>query len=239
MTHKDAVRRVLTSPGLWALLMCWVLVAIVYVTHGRNPLAFVLIGRRFAEGDMVGNVGYDGQFAYYIASDPLGAPGHLDDPSYRYQRVLYPFLARLLALGIPSLIPWTLIGVNVVSISLGAHLTGRLLERGELNPLLALLLPLWIGQLFALRADLNEPLCFCLVVVALWFYTRKRYGPSAAALAAGALAKEAALLFLPGLVLAWLWRRRWRLALRYALVALLPYLAGGALFLDGTVGLSR
>ena len=220
----DDVRRfVFLTPGLVALLVCCLVVGLVYFTHDRDPLAFVIVGDRFDLGEPSGNVGYDGQFGYYIAVDPLGAPARLDDPAYRYQRILYPFLARLLALGRPAWVPWTLLFINVVAISVTTELVGRMLARGGISPYLALLVPLWLGQIFALRADLNEPLCFMLAVVALALYERERIWWSAVALAGGALAKDSALLFLPAVVIVLLLQRRWWLAVRYAAIALLPY----------------
>jgi hypothetical protein len=43
-------------------------------------------------------LGYDGQFFYYIALDPVGALPYIDTPSYRYTRIGYPIAARVLAL---------------------------------------------------------------------------------------------------------------------------------------------
>jgi hypothetical protein len=186
-------------------------------------LAFVIVGDRFALGNPAGNMGYDGQFAYYIARDPVGALAYLDNPAYRYQRILYPVLARVLSLGQPALVPWMLVLINVVSISGSTELLGRLLERRGLNRYLALLLPLWLGQVFALRADLSEPLCYLFVVIALWCHERDLHLPAAVALAASALAKEGGFLFLPAFVLVMLLQRRWWPAVRYALVVLLPY----------------
>jgi hypothetical protein len=211
------------TPGLLALLVCCVIVGVVYFTHGRDPLAFALIGARFASGDPAGVKGYDGQFAYYIAADPVGALARLDNPAYRYQRILYPMLARLLSLGHPAIVPWALVLINVISLSLSAELLGRMLGRRNLSPYLALLLPLWLGQVFALRADLNEPLCYLLVVVTLWLYERERHTLSAGALAASALAKEVGLLFLPSIVLVMALQKRWRLAFRYSLIVCTPY----------------
>lgn len=222
---NDAVKRSFPSPGILALFFCCFIAALVYFTHGCDPQAFVLVGEKFALGDPSGTVGYDGQFAYYIAVDPLGAPAYLDDPPYRYQRILYPLLARLLAFGQPALVPWALLFVNIVSISLSTELLARMLSQRGLGPYLAILFPLWLGQIFALRADLNEPLCFLLVLLALWWYERQQLQLSAVALAAGALAKESALLFLPAIILVLLLRREHWFALRYALVGLLPYAA--------------
>jgi len=217
------LKRLLLSPGMLALLFCCAVVTLVYFTHGRDPLAFVIMGSRFAEGDPSGLLGYDGQFAYYIARDPVGARSYLGaNPSYRYQRILYPMLARCLALGQPALIPWTLLLINVVSISLGTELLGRMLKRHGLSPYLALLLTFWLGQVFALRADLNEPLSFLCAIVALWLYEQDRHMLSALAMTASGLAKETGLLFLPAILLMMLIRRRWGAALRYGLVVILP-----------------
>ena len=180
------------NPGWLALLICCLIVALVYFAHDCDPLAFVIMGSRFAQADPSGAMGYDGQFAYYIAKDPVGALAHLDNPSYRYQRILYPFLARLLAIGEPALIPWTLLLINIVSITLSTELLGRMLGRYGLHPYIALLLPIWLGQIFALRADLNEPLCIFLVVVALWWYEKDQVLLSAIAMTASVLAKEIA-----------------------------------------------
>lgn len=229
------------NPGVLALLFCCLLVAVVYFTHDRDPLAFVIMGARFSEGDLSASKGYDGQFAYYIARDPVGAVDYLDNPAYRYQRILYPMLARLLALGQVELIPWTLLAVNVISISVSTACLGCLLERQGFNPYVALLLPLWLGQVFALRADLNEPLCYLCVLLALWGYERGRHGLAAAALAASVLAKEGGFLFLPPIVLVLRQRRQWRLCLLYILAVLLPYavLQLGLYAWMGRIGLER
>jgi hypothetical protein len=197
----------------------------VYLTHGSDPLAFVIMGPRFTEGDPTGALGYDGQFAYYIAKDPIGALPYLDNPAYRYQRILYPLLARVLSLGQPALVPWMLLIINVISISMSTELLGRMISRDGISQFMALLLPFWFGQVFALRANLNEPLCYLLVLVALWCFERGQYLLSAAALAASVLTKEGGFLFLPAVVLVMVMRKRWWLALRYVLIATLPYTA--------------
>lgn len=221
----SATRRFLLSPGLLALLACCLIVVQVYFTRGCDPLAFVLIGERFALHNPSGSKGYDGQFAYYIAMDPTGAVAHLDDASFRYQRILYPLLARLLSLGQPALIPWTLLLLNVVSISMSTEVLSRMLGSKGLSPYLALLLPLWMGQIFALRAGLYEPLCFLFIVVALWWYEQDRHLLSATALTASVLTKEVGFLFLPAVVLVMLLQKRWWPAFCYALAVLLPYAA--------------
>ena len=58
-----------------------------------DPMVFVRLGTRYGQGDPNGTIGYDGQFAYQIALNPLQAAPYLDIPPYRYQRVLYPLVA--------------------------------------------------------------------------------------------------------------------------------------------------
>lgn len=213
----------LMSPGVLAFLMCSLFVCGVLATHDWDPLAFAISGAQFTMGDPEGNIGYDGQFAYYIARDQLDALPYLDVPAWRFQRMLYPTLAFLISLGQPSLVPWALVAINVVVISISTHLLSRLLARHGSSPYLALLLPLWMGQVFALRADLNEPLALMLGSLALWWFERDRPMLAATALAFGGLAKEVALLFVPAMVLVLALDKRWRLALRFGLVAVLPY----------------
>ena len=226
------------SPGVLAALACCAFVAVVYATHDYDPLAFVIMGSRFTEGDPSGILGYDGQFAYYIARDPVGARPYLgSNPSYRYQRIIYPMLARALALGQPALIPWTLLLINIGAISLGTELLGRMLKAHGLSAWLALLLTFWLGQVFALRADLNEPLSYFFAIIALWWYERRQYLPSALAIAASLLTKETGVLFLPAILIVELVQGRWKVALVYGLIASMAY-AGLQIFLRSWLGLS-
>ena len=70
-----------------------------------DPLGLAELGTRYSQLDPAGTEGYDGQFAYYIAvsPNPKDVAIQLDVPAYRYQRILYPLMARSLALGIPGL----------------------------------------------------------------------------------------------------------------------------------------
>jgi hypothetical protein len=67
-------------------------------------------------------LGYDGQQFLSIALDPFlqndGTIAALDHPSYRYRRILYPLLGYLFGLGNPQLIPYALVGINILAIAL-------------------------------------------------------------------------------------------------------------------------
>jgi hypothetical protein len=223
MRRSIAFRNPVT-PTLVVVVICLVYVSGVLVSAGGDPLAFVLLGTRFSEGDSYGTEGYDGQFAYQIALRPLDAAPYLDVPAYRYQRILYPTLARLLALGRPELIPWTLIVVNVAAIGFGTWATERLLMDLGASRWYALAYGLYAGQLLALRADLNEPLSQALVLWAMLAWSRDRRWLAVVAFGLAALTKETALIFLAAYVLYTLQRRAWRWTVALG-VGAIPYFA--------------
>jgi hypothetical protein len=182
------------TPGLVVALFLLVYLGAVLAHSQGDPLSFARLGDGFRNGRPLGREGYDGQFAYFIALDPRPAAvaEHLDVPAYRYQRILYPLLARLLALGQPALIPWMLVIINAAALVAGTYLVERWLLANRLSRWYALTYGLWIGVVSAVRVDVSEPLCFVLIIAAL--LTRRRW-LAAIWLALALLAKETALLF--------------------------------------------
>jgi hypothetical protein len=214
------------------LILALVYVALTLARYGGDPMMFVLVGTRYAQGDVDGSPGYDGQFAYYIASDPAGGCPQCDVPSYRYQRILYPLLAWALAFGQPGAIPWTLIAVNVATLAGGTYFTERLLESHRVSRWYALVYGLYGGLVAGLRLDLTEPLAYGLVQAGLWAEqeaggrkqeTRKwlRFGLFALA----ALTKETTLIAVAGLLLYLAIKRRWWEAVGLGLVVGVPFAA--------------
>ena len=161
-------------------LHAWMLVLVgglIYVSltlarYGGDPLAFALPGTRYSQSDPQGTWGYDGQFAYYIARDPAGGWRYCDVPAYRYQRILYPLLARALALGQPEAVAWTLIALNVVALAGGTYFTERLLATWGVSRWYALAYGLYGGLVAGLRLDLSEPLAYGLVQAGLWVWVQ-------------------------------------------------------------------
>ncbi|MFC1975337.1 AZOBR_p60025 family cell surface glycopolymer formation protein [Chloroflexota bacterium] len=211
--------RTLLIPTFIVVIVCLVYVSGVFITSDGDPMAFALLGTRFSESDPQGTVGYDGQFAYQIALDPAGAAPYIDVPAYRYQRILYPVLARLLAFGQPALIPWTLILVNVAAIGIGTWATGLLLIDFRVSRGYALAYGLYGGQLLALRTDLNEPLAQALVMLAILAWARERRIWAIVAFSLAALAKETALIFLVAYILYTLTKRQWHWAVGLGMAA--------------------
>jgi hypothetical protein len=144
-------------PGRWRVLAGseWTVAAVVLLFYGawlavqvprsHDGRDFILLERTVAQRHVAGSVirvgppylnefGYDGQFYYYIAFDPVHARFYIDDPSYRYTRILYPIMARLLAFGRPALIPYTLIAVNWLALGFGTQLLAAWLRRRACSP---------------------------------------------------------------------------------------------------------
>jgi hypothetical protein len=177
-----------------------------------NPLGLAEIGTRYSQLDPNGTEGYDGQFAYYIASSPdaHGVEAHLDVPAYRYQRILYPLTARALALGIQELIPWTLILLNLAALTIGTWAVAKLLMVVAAPALYALPIGLWVGLVGAVGTDLNEPLAYALIACAWLAREGKRHNLAALLLTLSLFAKETSMLFFAAVLIEDILRKRWR-----------------------------
>ncbi len=188
-----------------------------------DPMTFVVIGEKFDPAHGVAELGYDGQFAYQIAIDPGGAAPYLDNPPYRYQRILYPILARALALGSPAAIPWTLILINLVSIVLGTLAAELLLARRGFSRWYALAYGLFAGLLMSLRLDLTEPLAFALAQWGVLLFDRGRLWRSLPFFALAALTRELTLMFAAACAVSLLTAGRKRDGLIWGVSAALPF----------------
>lgn len=202
----------LRTPTAITVLVCLIFAGVVLVQNRGNPLAFAVLGTKFSQGIPDGTAGYDGQFAYQIALSPAYAAPFIDVPAYRYQRILYPLLARWLALGNPVLIPWSLIAVNLLAIGAGTWATAQILPALGVSRWFALGYGLYGGQFLVLRTDLNESLAQALVQLAALAWLKERWGWMTFLFAMAALAKETTLIFAAAFGLYFLWKRDWRAA---------------------------
>lgn len=163
--------------------------------HDWNPLWFVWIGERYASGDPAGRTGYDGQFVYYIARDGWAAVPHIDAPAYRFGRILYPALVRLLSGGDPRWIPWLMVAINAVAIVLTtAWLTRWLIAQG-VPRWYGLVHPLYVGTMMAYSRDLTEPVGYGLAATGMIAWLRSRRAAGVILFALAGLTREATLLF--------------------------------------------
>jgi hypothetical protein len=111
----------------------------------------------------VGSVseGYDGQFYYRMAVSPFSTAREaggvrFDTGPYRQQRIGYPLLVRLAAGGDRDLVPWAMLGVNLMGlVALGA-IGGALAHDSGRHVLLGLLFVAYPGFIYTLGLDLAE-----------------------------------------------------------------------------------
>ena len=173
----------------------------------------------------------DGPFFLAVGRHPFAGGGLPGNPlvygvAYRYGRILFPLTGWLVALGRPSWVPATLVGVYVVSFGAWVAFAAEHLRRNGRRPVLAL----WILALpFALLAFIqpvlvSEPMAGALLLLV---YLYEREGRRRAALAVAALlilTREPMVLAL--LPLMWTgWKARRVAAMRDWALVVAPYAA--------------
>lgn len=232
MAHSPPLaRRPRLAPAPWQVVLALALVYLtaVFALNNADLLTFVTPGACFAACQGMANcplepaAGYDGQFAYYIARDPLHAAPCLDVPAYRYQRILLPLLGHALALGDVRWLPLALVAINLAALVGATAALEHLLAAQRVSRWYALVFGLFVGVFMSVRLSTTEPLAYGLVVAAIWLHQRGRAGPGAVAFLLAALAKETTLAFAAGYMLSYALAGRWRAALRLALVVGAPF----------------
>jgi hypothetical protein len=218
-------------------------VGLVLFLHNYDPTVFIHIGSIFTDrvssvARLVHNIGFgppfwkagfDGQFYYYIALDPLSA-WQLLDTTARYQRILYPIIVRSLSLGYLPSIPLLMIIVNLASIFAGTELLVRLLKWFQLNPWYSLGYGFHIAQLLCLSRDLSEPLMYAFVMGAIYYAeTRGSFRVAGILFSLALFTKEPAILFIAAYALGLLLRSKGggstRRAALLVAISVLPYAA--------------
>ncbi len=184
-------------PALVSAAACLLFAGARLVHTGGDVAALAEPGTRYSELDPQGTEGYDGQFTYTIAAllDPHQVAPHLDRPSYRYQRILYPVAARLLSFGQTAAMPWMLLAIAVASAAFGtAALATWMLDHGQWEGY-ALGFGLWVGVVASAGLFLHEAIAYGLVAIG-WLTARgSRPAWGAIALSLALFAKETTLPF--------------------------------------------
>ncbi len=186
---------------LWPFFLCLIIsaayIGVRLVQYDFEALKLAELGTRFAELDPEGEPGYDGQFSYYMARclAPERVSAYLDVPAYRYQRILYPLLARVFALGRVANVPWTLLGLNWVVHGLATLGVCWVLREQQIPVRYALIYGLWVGQIASVGLDLHEPLAYGLIVAAWVMRMRRRDDMFALLISLALFAKETTLIF--------------------------------------------
>lgn len=167
------------------LVLLFVLLEVSKFFNPQSIYSAVIIGQNFINRGNYSSLisaqskyattkdGYDGQFFYYIALDPTKAYYYIDDPAYRYQRIVYPALARLLSLGNLEAIPYLLLTINILAITTAVVILGMWLKKKEISPYFSLIYGFYPGLHFSLQRDLSEPLAYLLTILGIYIYSLK------------------------------------------------------------------
>lgn len=152
-----------------------------------DPSVFIVAGDHFVSADHSPSpilvrrhsFGYDGQFYYAMALDPLvpavAVDGiTFDHPVWRWQRIFYPLLSSALALGNARALPAIMLGINLLCIAALGMLARFALRLWPGARLPAWTLILWPGFMTTLTHDTTELLaCACLLGAAMaWLQGR-------------------------------------------------------------------
>jgi hypothetical protein len=174
---------------------------------------------------LVGRPGYDGQFYWAIAVDPLATNRvhrGVDNASYRYGHPLLGWVGWLLSGGQAGAVADALLAVGLISFAAAAALAAQLAEALRRARWAPLFVCCNVGLLFSSIHDLVEPLAAALLLGTLWAAERRpRLAVGLCVLLP--LAKEQ-LVLVPIVLAAWEVRRNRRLAAAY-LGAIVPSFA--------------
>ncbi len=230
----------LTKCWFWALLTVAIALSGQFITvqynYGGNWTGLFCAGDRFTlppspEFDNVlrrkDSLGFDGQFYFLIAHDPMMTKGwarFIEWPGLRYRRILMPGFAHVLALGNPHWILGTYVALNLGFLWLGTWWTSRyavLLGRQPAWGMLFLLLPASLISLDRLTVNLAFTSLFAGV---LYYWRTEAWGKVVGGLVLICLTRETGLLLVGMIVLCCL-QRRWMTRAVMAAAACLPFFA--------------
>ncbi len=195
------------SPPVVGLLagvvgLVFVIARLLIAAHG-NISVFIVIGSEHLSSGTVpsgiaitkGN-GYDGQFYYRMALDPGDlarvAFGIRIDTISRFERIGYPAIAWLFAAGRRSLVPDTLVVVNVLALGMLGYGGGLLARESGRRAIWGLTLAGYWGYLWSAGRDLTEITAAALLVLGLFTYRRCKWVLAGALLLGAVLTKETA-----------------------------------------------
>jgi hypothetical protein len=184
----------------------------------------LISGTHLGLSDLVMNhnpTGFDGQFFYFIALDPKQpficaerprpANCALDSAfgEVRSERILYPYMAGVLTLGAPQLVPYTLLLVNFAAILLTAWLVGRLAVQAGASVWMGAAAGLFCGEVLGFLRDVADPVAVFWVILAIYLLRKERYLWMSLAICGALLTREQLILTVPLLFLPLIAGRRW------------------------------
>lgn len=199
-------------------------IGLVALSRHYSALDFVHLGSIWANQDRSGSWGYDGQFYYQIARNPLQAYQYMDNASFRTQHILYGLVVGIFSLGQSGLIPYMLLFVNVLSVVISVELVARLLVKHGFSPWFSIALGLYFGQVAATLFDTAEPFTYMLICIGVWLLEEKRLTLAAVIMGLATLSREIAILFPAAYALFFFLHRQWRAFASFVVGGIVPLL---------------
>jgi hypothetical protein len=213
---RAAITRWCASPvrlGLacGAVGLCFALLRAAVAGRG-NFASFIVVGsmdvrrsRLQAGVPVFSGRGYDGEFYYRLALDPLAwghwAFGITLDTVYRIDRIGYPALAWLAAGGHAPFVPVALVAVNVVALGALGGFGAALARTAGRHPVWGLVFAGYWGLLWSIGRDLTEVVTAAAIVGGLLALRRDRPLLAALALTIAVLSRESVLVLLAAICL--------------------------------------
>jgi hypothetical protein len=186
--------------------------------HQWDASFFVAAGQAFCEQSRMPlqlktttRYGYDGQFYYRLALNPFTHRRveygiTIDNLPYRQQRILYPVLVHVLALGVIGWVPWSMIVVNYLAVCWLAFHAAGFAQRFAVPAIYGLAIPLYPGILLGMVRDLPDPLAISLMVSSLYLLHSHRIALGGCLLGLAVLTRETIVLVAAALLVHSIWR---------------------------------
>ncbi|MHB1833913.1 MAG: hypothetical protein ACYCXW_03010 [Solirubrobacteraceae bacterium] len=197
-----ARRLAVVAPTLVIALVLAMLIGSRLADYHGNPAGFILFGHRYvhytqppAGAPVESPDGYDGQFYWIEARDPLllhrSTIANMVGPAgYHLQRPAYPARAAALALGRESALPLAMLAVNVIAV-LGLTLAFAVFcRRRGWSVWWALAVGALPGLLMPTLRDLTDPLATATMLGALLAWRSERRWVAAVLLTISVLSRE-------------------------------------------------
>lgn len=225
LLHVESITMAL-RPSVVVAFIYIAFIALVAIANHYSALDFVHLGTIWANHNKSGTWGYDGQFYYQLAHNPLQAYQYMDNAPFREQHILYPLVVGALSFGQTAIIPYMLLLVNIVAVIWTVELVARLLVKYEFSPWFSLAIGLYFGQAAGVLFDTAEPFTYFLVCLGVWFVLEKaQFIPAAILMGLSTLSREIAVLFPLGYAGFLFLSRKWQACSHFLLFGVVPLFA--------------
>jgi hypothetical protein len=247
-TLDGAVRRRAVAAGLVGCLVFagFGLVArrALEERHHGNYSGFISIDRLFAERNpllqgrrdvmeqlRLGDGGYDGQFMYFMIYDPFIRAlrddvaryrSFIDAPPYRYGRIGYSLLTKVVSLDDAMRYPAAMVWIILIATGVAGACASMLAARAGYTPAWGLVVLLIPGFWSSLDASLPEPLAAALMLGGLLCLQSNRWWLAGLLCASSLMVRETGVIFVCSFAVLAYQRTRSRRALGFAALALAP-----------------